>query len=159
MEFESVKKYLEQGGGIEDEHRAATLMSSLPSRFFENFILQHIHVDLIHPGRLVCSMKLPHQLANADNILHGGVIATLVDTVGSAALYTVGVCMDRVSVEINVSYLDAACAGEEIEIEAKVLKVGTLIDVISVDFREKNTRKLIAQGRHSMYIVGPSSKL
>lgn len=48
---------------------------------------------------------------------------------------------------------------EEIEIEAKVLKVGTLIDVISVDFREKNTRKLIAQGCHSMYIVGPSSKL
>ena len=45
---------------------------------------------------------------NAGNFLHGGATATLVDLVGSAVIYTYGVSSSGVSVEINVSYLDAA---------------------------------------------------
>lgn len=42
------------------------------------------------------------------NFLHGGATATLVDIVGSAAIYTMGLRGSGVSVEINVSYLDVA---------------------------------------------------
>lgn len=49
-------------------------------------------------------------IKNSGNFLHGGATATLVDLVGSAAIYTVGAPMTGVSVEINVSYLDAAYA-------------------------------------------------
>jgi len=47
---------------------------------------------------------------NGGNFLHGGATATLVDLVGSAAIFTVGAPATGVSVEINVSYLDAAFA-------------------------------------------------
>ena len=47
-------------------------------------------------------------MKNAGNFLHGGATATLVDLVGSAVIYTVGPPISGVSVEINVSYLDAA---------------------------------------------------
>lgn len=49
-------------------------------------------------------------MQNAGNFLHGGATASLVDMVGSAAIYSVGAPTSGVSVEINVSYLDAAFA-------------------------------------------------
>lgn len=45
---------------------------------------------------------------NAGNFLHGGATASLVDLVGSAVIYSYGYSSSGVSVEINVSYLDAA---------------------------------------------------
>ena len=50
-------------------------------------------------------------LKNTGNFLHGGATATLVDIVGSAVIFTVGAPLTGVSVEINVSYLDAAYVG------------------------------------------------
>jgi hypothetical protein len=49
-----------------------------------------------------------HFIKNTGNFLHGGATATLVDLVGSAVIFTVGAPATGVSVEINVSYLDAA---------------------------------------------------
>ncbi|KAJ4715112.1 acyl-coenzyme A thioesterase 13 [Melia azedarach] len=151
MEFESVKRYLEKGGGEDDKNRST--IEGMPLRFFERFIMQGLRVDLIEPGRLVCSLTVPPRLLNAGNFLHGGATATLVDVVGSAVIYTVGAPVVGVSVEINVSYLDVAYAGEEIEIEAKVLRVGKALAVVSVEFRKKNTGKIIAQGRHTKYLA------
>ncbi|KAA8531262.1 hypothetical protein F0562_005979 [Nyssa sinensis] len=47
---------------------------------------------------------------------------------------------------------------EEIEIEAKALRVGKAIAVISVELRKKKTGKIIAQGRHTKYLA-VSSKM
>lgn len=76
------------------------------------------------------------------------------DVVGSAAIPAAGRSAPNtgVSVEINVSYLDAAYADEEIEIEARALRVGKAVAVISVEFRKKKTGKIFAQGRHTKYL-------
>lgn len=58
MDLESVKRYLEKG---EDDKNRSTV-EGLPLRYFERFVMQGIHVDLIEPGRLVCSMKVPPRL-------------------------------------------------------------------------------------------------
>ncbi|XP_020228306.1 uncharacterized protein LOC109809410 [Cajanus cajan] len=106
MELEAVKRYLEKGGVT------ASLIDDLPPRFLEPLVMNSLQVDLIEPGRIVCSMKIPQRLLNAGNSLHGGATAALVDVVGSAAIPTVGYSAPNtgVSVEINVSYLDAAYA-------------------------------------------------
>lgn len=151
MELESVKKYLEKGGGDDDKNKST--MEEMPSKFFERFIMQGLRVDLIEPGRVICSMNVPPRLLNAGNFMHGGATATLVDLVGSAAIFTVGAPSSGVSVEINVSYLDAAFAGEKIEIESKVLRVGKAVAVVSVEIRKKDTGKIVAQGRHTKYLA------
>ncbi|KAK2656412.1 hypothetical protein Ddye_009464 [Dipteronia dyeriana] len=151
MDLESVKKYLEKGGGDDDKN--GSTIEGLPLRFYERFIMQGIHVDLIEPGRIICSMKVPSRLLNSGNFLHGGATATLVDLVGSAVIFTLGAPATGVSVEINVSYLDAAYAGEEIEIEAKTLRVGKAVGVVSVELRKKESGKIIAQGRHTKYLA------
>ncbi|MBA0714694.1 hypothetical protein Golax_013653, partial [Gossypium laxum] len=42
---------------------------------------------------------------------------------------------------------------EEIEIEAKALRVGKTVAVVTVEFRKKKTGKIIAQGRHTKYLT------
>ena len=42
---------------------------------------------------------------------------------------------------------------EEIEIECKVLRVGKSVGVVSVEIRKKKTGKIIAQGRHTKYLL------
>ncbi|CAA7015346.1 unnamed protein product [Microthlaspi erraticum] len=155
MDLESVKRYLE-GEGSENEKESK--VGKLPPRFLERFITKGLKVDLIEPGRIVCSMKVPPHLLNAGNFLHGGATATLVDLIGSAAIYTTGATQSGVSVEINVSYLDAAFLDEEIEIESKALRVGKAVAVVSVELRKKKTGKMIAQGRHTKYLA-PRPKL
>ncbi|XVE83484.1 hypothetical protein DITRI_Ditri16bG0091700 [Diplodiscus trichospermus] len=104
MDLETVKKYLEKGSA---DNNASTV-DGMPSQFFEKFISQGLRVDLIEEGRLLCSMKVPPRLLNAGNFLHGGATASLVDLVGSAVIHTYGVSSTGVSVEISISYLDAA---------------------------------------------------
>ncbi|KAK9291522.1 hypothetical protein L1049_019470 [Liquidambar formosana] len=152
MDLESVKRYLEKGGS-ENE---SSFIDSMPPKFFETLITQGLHVDLIQPGRVICTMKVPPRLLNADNVFHGGATAMLVDLVGTTAIYSLGGSVTGVSVEINISYMDAAYADEEIEIEAKALHVGKVVAVISVELRKKKTGKIIAQGRHSKYLYVPS---
>uniref|UniRef100_A0A7C9DWA7 Acyl-CoA hydrolase n=1 Tax=Opuntia streptacantha TaxID=393608 RepID=A0A7C9DWA7_OPUST len=148
MDFETVKKYLEKEGK-EDE---PTKIDQLPYKFFDPFIVNGLRTDLIEPGRILCSFKVPARLLNTANTLHGGAIASLIDLVGSAVIYTTGIRSTGVSVEINVSYLDAALLDEEIEIEAKTLRVGKVIAVVSVELRKMATGKIIAQGRHTKYL-------
>jgi acyl-coenzyme A thioesterase 13 len=103
MDLESVKRYLEKGG------ETASTVNKFPLRFMEPLIMGSLRVDLIEPGRVICSMKIPPRLLNSGNSLHGGATAALVDVVGSAAIPASGhPGLTGVSVEINVSYLDAA---------------------------------------------------
>ncbi|XP_042497257.1 acyl-coenzyme A thioesterase 13-like [Macadamia integrifolia] len=154
MDLESVKRLLERG---EEESQNASIDAvSNKAKFFDPFIWEGIQFDVIEPGRLVCSLKVPLRLLNSGNFLHGGATAMLVDIIGATTLHTVGGQTTGVSVEINVTYLDAAFADEEIEIEGKVLHVGKAIGIVSVELRNKKTRKIIAQGRHTIFLTVPS---
>lgn len=62
MDLETVKKYLEKGVRAEDDVKNASTINGMPSRFFENFIMQGLHVDQIEKGRVLCSMKVPPRL-------------------------------------------------------------------------------------------------
>ncbi|MCO5563836.1 hypothetical protein L7F22_017485 [Adiantum nelumboides] len=92
---------------------------------------------------------------NAGDRLHGGAITSLVDIIGSAAIFSMGVPYSGVSVDINVTFMAGAPLGEEIEIEAKALRVGKTLAFVAVDIRLKATGKLVAQGRHTKFL-GPS---
>ncbi|XP_062083747.1 uncharacterized protein LOC133790224 [Humulus lupulus] len=144
--MEATKRYLEK-----DEKKAIDI-DSLPPKIFEPLVTEGLLVDLVEPGRLLCSFTVPTRLLNGGNSLHGGATATLVDLVGSAVMFTHGATMTGVSVEISVSYLDAAYAGEEIEVEARTLRMGKTMGVVSVEFRKKKSGKIVALGRHTKYL-------
>ncbi|XP_020679504.1 acyl-coenzyme A thioesterase 13-like [Dendrobium catenatum] len=103
MDLEAVKRSLElAGGGV------TLLAAGLPERFFETFVLHGLSIDLIERGHVICSMTAPPRLLNSRGLLHGGLMITLVDLVGSAVFYSAGLTTSGVSLEINISYVDVA---------------------------------------------------
>ncbi|KAL5728932.1 hypothetical protein ACHQM5_001954 [Ranunculus cassubicifolius] len=100
MDLEVVKRFLE---GKKDSNSSS--IESIPQKIFDPFIMQRVKVDLIEPGRVLCSMKVPPRLL------------------------------------------------EEIEIDARCLRVGKAVGVVSVELRKKNTGKIFAQGRHTKYLA------
>ncbi|XP_042375963.1 uncharacterized protein LOC121969784 isoform X1 [Zingiber officinale] len=136
---------------------SADSFAVLPAHLIEGIALNGIRLDDIEHGRVLYSCTVTPRLGSPGGVLIGGVIATLVDVIGSIALSTCGLPTTGVSLDINISYLDAAMIGEEIEIEAKVLHVREPITVISVKLRKKATGKLIAEGRHTNGSGGAAS--
>ncbi|PIN08702.1 HGG motif-containing thioesterase [Handroanthus impetiginosus] len=149
--MESAKKFVEKEGGDYE-----FTVDSMPARFMNPMVMQGVKIDQIERGRILCSFTVPPRLLNTGNSLHGGATAALVDLVGSAVIFTMGPPTTGLSVGINVSYLDGAYVGEEIEIESRALRVGKALAVVSVEFKSKKTGKLIAQGRHTKYLSIPS---
>ncbi|XP_006009249.1 acyl-coenzyme A thioesterase 13 [Latimeria chalumnae] len=109
------------------------------------------------PGKIVCELKIEEEHTNRVGTLHGGLTATLVDVVSTAALIHTERGLPGVSVDMNVSYLSAAKLGEKILITAEVLKQGRSLAFTTVDVTNKATGKLIAQGKHTKHL-GPSVK-
>ena len=67
-------------------------------------------------------MTVTDSVKNRYQTLHGGCTATLIDTVGSAALITVST-RSGVSLNISTTYLSAMPAGENVEVDARVIRV------------------------------------
>ncbi|XP_074590423.1 uncharacterized protein LOC141846303 [Curcuma longa] len=155
MALESAKRTLEEAAV---ETLPTPALDALPSKFYDAFLLRGLRIDLVEPGRLLCSMSVPARLLNTGNFLHGGATASLVDLIGSAAFYTAGAKTRGTPLEIGVSYLDAAFANDEIEIEAKVLRAGRTVGVATVELRQKKTGKIIANARYTKYFA-PLSNL
>ncbi|RLM64412.1 acyl-coenzyme A thioesterase 13-like [Panicum miliaceum] len=146
--LETARRLLEETSPAEAEQ-----LPSLPSGFYDAFVLKGIRVvQALQPGTLLC------HFTNSGGFLHGGATASLVDLVASAAFTTAGLRTRGSPLEMNISYLDAAFADEEIDIEAKVLRAGKAVGVAVVELKKKSG-KIIAQARYSKYLGAASSKL
>ncbi|XP_060100124.1 acyl-coenzyme A thioesterase 13 [Heteronotia binoei] len=117
-------------------------------------VLNKMTVLSASPGKVVCEMKVEEEHTNRAGTLHGGLTATLVDVVSTAALMYTERQVPGVSVDMNISYMSAAKIGDEILITAEVLKQGRTLSFANVDLISKTTGKLIAQGRHTKFL-GP----
>ena len=71
---------------------------------FDHTALQNLHNVRASPGRVQCTMPVDDSVRNRYGTLHGGCTATLIDTVGSAALVTVSK-RSGVSLNISTTYL------------------------------------------------------
>ncbi|KAJ4849934.1 hypothetical protein Tsubulata_017856 [Turnera subulata] len=118
--------------------------------FYEDFAVRGIRVDLVEPGLVSCTFKVPPRLIDSNGELAKGAIANLVDEVGGAVAHIQGLPM-HVSVDMSISFLSSAKLNDELEITSKLLGrkggyAGTLVLV-----KNKATGELIAEGRHSLF--------
>ncbi|NWJ07010.1 ACO13 thioesterase, partial [Crypturellus undulatus] len=115
-------------------------------------VLRKVKFVSATPGKLVCELKVEEEHTNRGGTLHGGLTATLVDVVSTAALMNTERAVPGVSVDMNITYTTAAKIGDEVLITAQILKQGRNLAFASVDLTNKATGKLIAQGRHTKYL-------
>ncbi|XP_010214839.1 PREDICTED: acyl-coenzyme A thioesterase 13, partial [Tinamus guttatus] len=137
--------------GITREALRDAMRYMLESQGFDR-VLRKVKLVSATPGKLVCELKVEEEHTNRGGTLHGGLTATLVDVVSTAALMNTERAVPGVSVDMNITYTTAAKIGEEVLITAQILKQGRNLAFATVDLTNKATGKLIAQGRHTKYL-------
>ncbi|KAM9383783.1 acyl-coenzyme A thioesterase 13 [Pholidichthys leucotaenia] len=115
-------------------------------------VLRKVDVLSASPGKLVCELRVDEEHINRGGTLHGGLTATLVDVISTVAIMSSERGAPGVSVDMNITYMNAAKLGEDILITAQVLKEGRTLAFATVDLTNKTTGKLIAQGRHTKHL-------
>jgi len=139
-------------GGLEPEYETVG--------FHDMLYAKDMQILFFQPGHVVFTVPVAARLTNRYQTMHGGVIASLVDLSGTlASLSLIGPSRSMVTTDMNISYIAAAPADREVEVEAKLLQQGETVTV-SVDLRDITSRKFVAQGRISMRLSShPLSKL
>ena len=115
-------------------------------------------IEEMDEGLVRLSLRLEERHTNPNGVMHGGVITTLMDeAVGAVVAYVRGLDVMReaphATVDMNVSFVAAARAGDDIIVEARALKVGR-----SVAFAEAEVRRgdgaPVAKGRFTFVMTG-----
>ncbi|XP_005728490.1 acyl-coenzyme A thioesterase 13 [Pundamilia nyererei] len=115
-------------------------------------VLSKVDILSASPGKVVCEMRVEEEHTNRGGTLHGGLTATLVDIVSTMAIMHSERGAPGVSVDMNITYMNAAKMGEDVLITAQVLKQGRSLAFATVDLTNKVTGKIIAQGRHTKHL-------
>ncbi|GMN37193.1 hypothetical protein TIFTF001_006625 [Ficus carica] len=109
-----------------------------------------------HKGFFLCHFVVPNDLLDQHGNWHAGAIATLIDNVGAAAVYSIA-GHAQASVEFSVSFFSTAKSQEEVEIEAKVIEEQGKLIAYVVEIRRKSSGELIAIGKQWTTIKAPPS--
>ncbi|KAJ0003343.1 hypothetical protein NQD34_008441 [Periophthalmus magnuspinnatus] len=115
-------------------------------------VLSKVDVLSASPGKVVCEMQVAEEHTNRGGTLHGGMTATLVDVISTLAIMYSERSAPGVSVDMNITYMNAAKVGEDVLITAQVLKQGKTLAFATVDLTNKASGKIIAQGRHTKHL-------
>ncbi len=119
--------------------------------------MRHLGMEFVEGRDGYAKLRLRFQKENttAGDALHGGAIASLIDTTGAMAAWTTAEILSPryfgSTVGINVNYLSAVI-GEDATAEGQVLKRGK--EIIYCDVRVTNAAgKLLAQGTVTYRII------
>ena len=119
--------------------------------------MKHLGMEFIEGAEGYARLKLHYQDENSTvgKALHGGAIASLIDTTGAMAAWTTAeIATPKYfgsTIGVNVNYLSGAI-GEDIFAEGRILKRGK--EIIYSDVRVTNEKgKLLAQGTVTYRIV------
>jgi len=117
----------------------------------EKFEINHfprmlgIEIDSIEPGRAVLGIEVRQELLQLQGVMHGGAIASLIDTAVAFAIVSVSQPQDRfTTVEMKVNYLSAIREGRATA-EARLIRDGRRIIVADCDVFDSKGR-LAAKG-------------
>jgi uncharacterized protein (TIGR00369 family) len=99
----------------------------------------HLGIRLVDMGPGMATLGLPfaEALVTAGTTVHGGAVASLIDTAGMVAAWSGGEVPDRLrgsTVGLTVSFL-APADGEDLQASATVLRRGRSIVHVDVDVR------------------------
>ncbi|KAF1001936.1 hypothetical protein AG4045_023978 [Apium graveolens] len=112
-------------------------------------VLEVLHVET---GRISFLLRVKPVVTNEYGALHGGVVASVAERVAEACARTVMVNeKDLFLGESSSSYLSGARLNTEVKVEASIVRRGRNLTVVSVEFRMKESDKLVYTSRATFY--------
>lgn len=134
----------------------ARLLSKSP---LYGHLFSEIEVVEANSTQVVCALHVEPLHMNSQGGLHGSVSCTLIDFIGGVAI----ACSDKrdktgVSVDMHISFVGSAKAGDDIEIEGRVNKVGGSLAFTEATIRkiepgkQRGEGSLVATGSHTKFV-------
>ncbi len=88
------------------------------------------------PGAATCALKARDELTRMESIMHGGAIASLLDTAAAFAVMTLLEPGQRtVTVDLTIHYLRPVTQGE-VRAHARVLREGRRLVIVSIEAKD-----------------------
>ena len=120
--------------------------------------LKTIKLEGVQRGAVTTSLVLEAQHLNSKGGLHGAVSATIIDFTTGLAVASWDL-RDRTgaSVDMHVSYLSSARAGDTVEIVSTAERVGGSLAFVTVRIDKllaDGTRKPVTLGQHTKFVKG-----
>ncbi|CAG0886213.1 unnamed protein product [Cyprideis torosa] len=123
-------------------------------RTFDRF-MGDVKVLSAGEGNITAELKINEKLLNGGGTLHGGAIATAIDSISTIGLMTVGEeAIPGVSVDLHVSYLSSVQEGDTVVLQSRLKKMGKTLAFLDVDVLDAETHKIIARGSHTKFVGG-----
>jgi acyl-coenzyme A thioesterase 13 len=127
------------------------------SQIYQIF-LADLTLASVTPGTVVSRLVLEPKHLNSKGGLHGAVSATIVDFTTGLAIASWDLReATGASVDMHVSYLSTATAGDDVEIESRAERVGGSLAVVTIRISKieaDGSRKLVTLGTHTKYVKG-----
>ncbi|KAF9220282.1 thioesterase thiol ester dehydrase-isomerase [Gyrodon lividus] len=109
------------------------------------------------PGLVETKLNIEQYNLNRVGTVHGGLIMSLTDTLGSLAVASKGHYMTGVSTDVSTSFVrPAGRVGDVLSATATVTALGKSLAYTRVDFTTANG-ELVAYGTHTKYVGRSSS--
>ncbi|MEZ5037134.1 MAG: PaaI family thioesterase [Chitinophagales bacterium] len=110
----------------------------------------------VNEGQLIFEFTILETQLNPNGILHGGVIATMLDELMGGATWTLNKPYPFATINLQVDYLSPAKVGEVIRGEANVIKAGST--VVHAEAKLYNSKNLvIAKATSNLVVMKPKS--
>ncbi|KAF3441292.1 hypothetical protein FNV43_RR15205 [Rhamnella rubrinervis] len=127
--------------------------------FCSNLVSGLIKPLNISRGHVTCLLNVKPAVANYFGSLHGGAVGAVAEAISIACARTV-VAEDKELFlgELSISYLSGAPMDAAVIVDGHVVRSGRNLTVVTVDFKLKETEKLVYVARATFYNM-PVAKL
>ncbi|KAK6920176.1 Thioesterase domain [Dillenia turbinata] len=133
--------------------------SGAQSNSYSDLVRGLLKLDQLQRGRITCLLSVKPFVSNVYGGLHGGAVAAAAEVVSLACARTVvGEDKELFLGELGITYLSSAPINAEVMIEGSIVRSGRNLTVTSIEFRLKETKKLIYVARATFYNM-PMPKL
>ncbi|KAK2465326.1 hypothetical protein APHAL10511_002680 [Amanita phalloides] len=130
--------------------------SFLDNKGHDSVCFPNLIIHRAIPGTVEASLNVEQHNLNRVGTVHGGLVLSLTDTVGSLAVASRGYWMTGVSTDIGTSFVrPAGRLGDVLHARAVVTAMGKQLAYTRVEFTNADG-ELVAYGYHTKY-VGKSS--
>ncbi|PKI84415.1 hypothetical protein MVES_001701 [Malassezia vespertilionis] len=104
----------------------------------------HLVIDAARPGHISTSFAIRRENLNRAGTLHGGLVATLVDSVGSLAVASMGWHNTGVSTDISATFVKpAGREGDTVFATGTVVGMGKTLAYTRIELRDPATDALL----------------
>ena len=113
-------------------------------------------VTEVNEGHVKMSFKVEKYMLNPIGIMHGGIMATILDELMGAASFTLGRPNGYSTINMNIDYLNPARVGDIITGEGQVVRAGKTVLHLKAEIHNAEN-KLLAKATSNM--IGTSVQI